>query len=379
MVRDSGRMPSRSAKRRPSPIDLPQELLDLAPVSLWVADFSDVKRRTDQLRAGGVVDFEKHLDKRPQEVLSLIGTIRVVWMNDVTPSLFGFRDRREFPENLLEAFGKASYKLLKEALVAFAEGRTEFIREVGGRSPQGQDRHLLLHAKLDSSDTHGLARVCVAITDITPIKGAEEDLKRSEATYRQAFERAVVPMLLVDVGTEIILDASSAFQQMLGTSYEALQGAHLGQCFPASRRERCVEDLGKMLQGKQPIVDTLFLSHRDGTEVRVSAKSHAVSAGNHPCAVVSFSPAAAAVSPWERRAKVDRRASSTLRRKLSDRERLILSLITTGLTNKAIAERLSISRKTVETHRQRIMQKLDIHKATDLVRLALTSGILAED
>jgi PAS domain S-box-containing protein len=297
----------------------------------------------------------------------------------VTPSLFGFRDRREFPENLLEAFGKASYKLLKDALVAFAQGRTEFIREVGDRSPHGEERHLLLHAKIDSSRAHDLSRVCVAITDITPIKGAEKDLKRSETTYRQAFERAVVPMILVDVGTEIILDASSAFQQILGVSVEALQGAHVGQCFPTNRRERCVEDLGNMLRGKRPIVDTLFLSRRDGTEVSVSAKSHALSAGDHPCAVVSFSPAAAAVSPWERRTKVDRRASSTLRRKLTDRERLILSLITTGLTNKAIAERLSISRKTVETHRLRIMQKLDIHKATDLVRLALTSGLLAED
>ena len=73
---------------------------------------------------------------------------------------------------------------------------------------------------------------------------------------------------------------------------------------------------------------------------------------------------------------VDRRAATTVREKLSAREHLILTLIARGQTNQLIAERLGISRKTVDSHRQSLMQKLDIHKATDLVRYALTSGLL---
>ncbi len=61
---------------------------------------------------------------------------------------------------------------------------------------------------------------------------------------------------------------------------------------------------------------------------------------------------------------------------LTDREIEILRLIASGLTNKQIAEKLFISIKTVETHRTKIMQKLDLHTTADLVRYAIKTGIL---
>ena len=61
---------------------------------------------------------------------------------------------------------------------------------------------------------------------------------------------------------------------------------------------------------------------------------------------------------------------------LTEREQEILRLIASGLTNKKIADKLSISVKTVETHRTRILQKLDVHSAADLVRHALKMGLL---
>ena len=61
---------------------------------------------------------------------------------------------------------------------------------------------------------------------------------------------------------------------------------------------------------------------------------------------------------------------------LTEREIEILRLIASGLTNKRIAGKLSISVKTVETHRTRILQKLEVHSATDLVKHALKMGLL---
>ncbi len=56
---------------------------------------------------------------------------------------------------------------------------------------------------------------------------------------------------------------------------------------------------------------------------------------------------------------------------LTKREKEILSLIGEGLNNSQIAERLYISSRTVDTHRTNIMQKLDIHDASKLVRFAI--------
>jgi len=66
---------------------------------------------------------------------------------------------------------------------------------------------------------------------------------------------------------------------------------------------------------------------------------------------------------------------SSLKR-LSAREQEVLRLIARGLTSTQIAAGLSISKKTVETHRARIMEKLDLHKTSALVAYAAKAGLI---
>lgn len=60
---------------------------------------------------------------------------------------------------------------------------------------------------------------------------------------------------------------------------------------------------------------------------------------------------------------------------LSVRERQVLQLIAEGESTREIAARLGIGAKTVETHRFKMMRKLDIHDTAGLVRYAIRSGI----
>lgn len=60
---------------------------------------------------------------------------------------------------------------------------------------------------------------------------------------------------------------------------------------------------------------------------------------------------------------------------LTPRERQILQLVAEGNTTKEIARLLSVSFKTAESHRNRIMKKLDIHDVTGLVRYAIRRGL----
>ncbi len=64
---------------------------------------------------------------------------------------------------------------------------------------------------------------------------------------------------------------------------------------------------------------------------------------------------------------------------LTAREREVLKLIAEGNTNQDIADLLCLSRKTVETHRSNIMDKLDLHKVTDLVKYAIREGLVGLD
>jgi two-component system response regulator NreC len=60
---------------------------------------------------------------------------------------------------------------------------------------------------------------------------------------------------------------------------------------------------------------------------------------------------------------------------LTSREREVLQLIAEGETTKEIAWRLGLSVKTVESHRIKLMRKLDIHETATLVRYAIRRGL----
>ena len=62
--------------------------------------------------------------------------------------------------------------------------------------------------------------------------------------------------------------------------------------------------------------------------------------------------------------------------RLSSREMEVLQLIAEGEANKQIAEKLDISIKTVEKHREHLMHKLDIHDTAGLTRYAIEAGII---
>lgn len=63
--------------------------------------------------------------------------------------------------------------------------------------------------------------------------------------------------------------------------------------------------------------------------------------------------------------------------KLSEREREVLALIAEGKSNKEIAMHLGIGVRTIETHRERIMRKLDVHSIAGLTKFAIANGIVS--
>ena len=60
---------------------------------------------------------------------------------------------------------------------------------------------------------------------------------------------------------------------------------------------------------------------------------------------------------------------------ISDREKEVLKLLAEGRSNREISELLCLSVKTVMSHRGSLMEKLDIHNRTDLVKFAIRAGL----
>jgi DNA-binding CsgD family transcriptional regulator len=94
--------------------------------------------------------------------------------------------------------------------------------------------------------------------------------------------------------------------------------------------------------------------------------AHAAEAPRHP---TRFQPEAAALLPGK--------AAGWPPSILSPRERDTLKFVVEGMTNAAIAERMNISTKSVETYRSRLMLKLEIKNVPDLVKYALLHGVIS--
>jgi DNA-binding NarL/FixJ family response regulator len=90
-----------------------------------------------------------------------------------------------------------------------------------------------------------------------------------------------------------------------------------------------------------------------------------------------FSPAVSRVMLDDYMRQLADRGISDRYDTLSEREREVFQLIAEGRANKEIADILHVSPSTVETHRARIMDKLDVHSAVEIVLYAVRRGIIS--
>lgn len=87
---------------------------------------------------------------------------------------------------------------------------------------------------------------------------------------------------------------------------------------------------------------------------------------------------AAALETYRGSRARDQKPRTELER-LTPRERQVIKLIAEGHTNRAIAELLHISPKTVERHRSNLMEKLDLHSVSALTVFAVNKGLLGQE
>jgi two-component system, NarL family, response regulator NreC len=107
-------------------------------------------------------------------------------------------------------------------------------------------------------------------------------------------------------------------------------------------------------------------------EADVLAAVRAVAAGN-----AYFSPSITKLLVEDYMSEVRRRGLQGSYDLLSFREREILQCLTTGKSNREIADLLYLSVSTVETHRNNILQKLRLHSLADLILYAVRKGLIS--
>jgi diguanylate cyclase (GGDEF)-like protein len=148
-----------------------------SPVSLWVEDFSAVKRLIDDVRARGVDDFRVFTDVHEEFVLRCMSEIRVLDVNSRTLELFGAPDKETLLRNLPQVFRDDMEPHFREQLIDLWDGKLFQQREVVNYALDGTKLHLLLQFSVLPGRERDWSLVQVALTDITARKKAEAYLE----------------------------------------------------------------------------------------------------------------------------------------------------------------------------------------------------------
>lgn len=147
----------------------------------------------------------------------------------------------------------------------------------------------------------------------------------------------------------------------------------------------------RMLRHEHPTLKIIILSMHSGQEyvlqsLQAGANGYVVKqadASEVLAAIRSVMAGGAYLSPTISKHLIDDYLSQTPEEisapKLTTREREVAQLIAEGQSTREISETLTISVKTVETHRMNIMKKLNAKSATDIIKYALKKGWISLD
>lgn len=175
-------------------------LFDLSPVSLWVEDFSGVKRLLDEAREQGIQDFRVFLSVHPEFVTRCMEEIRVISVNRQTLTMFAAKSQPELLGKLDLVFRDEMHAQFAEQLIDLWNGKTVQVREVINYALSGDmlNIHMQFAVLPDHEAQWGL--VLVSLVDITARKKAEAYLEylgkhdsltrlRNRAFYVEALNR----------------------------------------------------------------------------------------------------------------------------------------------------------------------------------------------
>lgn len=187
-----------------------EDIFNNVAVSILEEDISEVRKAIDDLKAQGVSDFKKYLDENPDFVHRGSRMIKIIDANDAALKLYGAKSKAELLGSLDKVFAQQSYDVLKQELIAIAEGMEFFEAEDVNFNLRGEHIDIWLHASIPPENAEFKSRL-VSIVDITERKKAENRLYLQYGIIRILAESGEVPdtmqkilqAVCKDIGCEI--------------------------------------------------------------------------------------------------------------------------------------------------------------------------------
>ena len=189
---------------------------------------------------------------------------------------------------------------------------------------------------------------------------ANPDTSPADIDYRLAFDLAPLGMALSR--QRVMVDCNQALCDMFGATREQLLGQSFQLLYPsAAEYERTGARIAPILGRNGTYADDRVMKRLDGRFKGETFWCHVTGR-----ALQRPDPHEAGIWSFE-----DLSSRRAVRAELTPREREVAALLMDGLTSKEIGKALTISHRTVEIHRARLMRKYQAHSTPDLVHRLL--------
>lgn len=171
-----------------------ENLFEQSPVSLWEEDFSEVKKKLDDLRQQGVSNIAEYLDQHPEFVAQCAETVRIVNVNEATREMYRAKDKSELLGNLLQLFNQQNLAGFKAELLNIVKGTTRFSTVIENYTITGERMDVNITWSVMAGYEDTLSRVIVSINNITSELEAQKTLQRQNEEYA-ALSRIAIDLL----------------------------------------------------------------------------------------------------------------------------------------------------------------------------------------
>lgn len=212
-----------------------RDFFDNSPISLWEEDLSEVKKRLDELKQQGVLDFRAYFASHPDVVAELASHIKILDVNQAALKLYGAKNKEElFSSSELRSIGEIENN--PEDFIAIAEGKTNNSWDGSDETISGEPLEISLSWSVIAGHEHDYSRVIVTTFDITERKRVKEELQASKENYRNIVED--MPMMMCRFKVDGTLTFINTFYcQYFKKSYAELLGSNLFDLIPAEERD----------------------------------------------------------------------------------------------------------------------------------------------
>lgn len=211
-------------------LDLYADMFDLAPVSLWLEDYSALKPIFEGWRAAGVTDLRRHLQQHPELVPECVRGLQLLRVNRRTLELFGARDLQHLRDNLHLVLREEMHGAFIEEMGQLWDGACQLSTQTVNYTLSGRRLNMLFKASVLPGHEARWDRVLVSLEDVSE--------RQRAADYAQSlFDHSPVSLWVLDLsGVQAIVAVQRAIHGPLADPQRVFTDeALLDRCLAAVR------------------------------------------------------------------------------------------------------------------------------------------------